>query len=329
MLAPGWLESTHINTIEPAPVGEASRDGDLALDFGHVAAGDSITVYLQFQVNPNNLGRRSQDVRLYDDTELLATAQRPDVTVRSGPEPLMDIVVRAFFAFFVFVFLLTRLIGRRELSSLEPFDLILLVVVGDLMQQGITQSDMSYTGAVLATGTFAVMVLAVSYFGFRFRRLRAAPRSAAADRRPGRRGDRGEPPQGADDRRRAVGRGAPSADRLARGGQVGACSSRTARSASSRRADVALYLTESRGRRAALAARRARGDRGLLHRLAARRRREPAADADRARGRRLRADGRGRPGARARGHQDVRVAPRRHAVRRRALRPRAAPSSRP
>jgi uncharacterized membrane protein YcaP (DUF421 family) len=82
----------------------------------------------------------------------------------------MDIVVRAFFAF-LFVFLLTRLIGRRELSSLEPFDLILLVVVGDLMQQGITQSDMSFTGAVLATGTFAVLVLAVSFLGFRFRQL--------------------------------------------------------------------------------------------------------------------------------------------------------------
>ena len=82
----------------------------------------------------------------------------------------MDIVVRALFAF-VFVFLLTRLIGRRELSSLEPFDLILLVVVGDLMQQGITQSDMSFTGAVLATGTFAAMVLLVSYLGFRFKRL--------------------------------------------------------------------------------------------------------------------------------------------------------------
>jgi hypothetical protein len=80
VLASGWLESMHINTIEPSPVGEASRDGDLALDFGHVAADDSITVYLQFQVNPNNLGRRSQDVRLYDDTELLATAQR-NVTI--------------------------------------------------------------------------------------------------------------------------------------------------------------------------------------------------------------------------------------------------------
>jgi uncharacterized membrane protein YcaP (DUF421 family) len=83
----------------------------------------------------------------------------------------MDIVLRALFAF-VFVFLITRLIGRRELSSLEPFDLILLVVIGDLIQQGVTQSDMSFTGGVLATGVFATMALAVSYLGFRFRRFR-------------------------------------------------------------------------------------------------------------------------------------------------------------
>jgi uncharacterized membrane protein YcaP (DUF421 family) len=83
----------------------------------------------------------------------------------------MDIVVRAFFAF-VFVFLLTRLIGRRELSKMEPFDLILLVVVGDLLQQGVTQSDYSFTGLVLATGTFALLTVAVSYLVFRFRRLR-------------------------------------------------------------------------------------------------------------------------------------------------------------
>lgn len=83
----------------------------------------------------------------------------------------MDIVTRAFFAF-VFIFLITRLIGRRELSSLEPFDVILLVVIGDLIQQGVTQSDMSFTGGLLATGTFALMAVVVSYLGFRFRRLR-------------------------------------------------------------------------------------------------------------------------------------------------------------
>ncbi|MGH2921662.1 MAG: DUF421 domain-containing protein, partial [Gaiellaceae bacterium] len=83
----------------------------------------------------------------------------------------MDIVVRAFFAF-VFVFLLTRLIGRRELSSLEPFDLMLLIVVGDLIQQGVTQNDLSFTGLLLAVGVFGLMTLSASYLGFRFPRVR-------------------------------------------------------------------------------------------------------------------------------------------------------------
>jgi uncharacterized membrane protein YcaP (DUF421 family) len=83
----------------------------------------------------------------------------------------MDIVLRATVTFF-FVFLLTRIVGRRELSTLEPFDLILLVVIGDLVQQGITQSDYSVTGIWLAAGTIAILTVCVSYLGFRFRRLR-------------------------------------------------------------------------------------------------------------------------------------------------------------
>jgi uncharacterized membrane protein YcaP (DUF421 family) len=83
----------------------------------------------------------------------------------------MDIVLRATVVF-VFLLLLMRIVGRRELSSLEPFDLVLLVVIGDLVQQGVTQSDHSLTGALLAAGTFGVLVVAVSYFSFRFRRLR-------------------------------------------------------------------------------------------------------------------------------------------------------------
>ena len=83
----------------------------------------------------------------------------------------MDIVLRAAVAF-VFLFVLLRVLGRRELSTLEPFDLILLVVIGDLMQQGVTQSDMSMTGTVLAVGTFAMLVLVTSWLSFRFRRAR-------------------------------------------------------------------------------------------------------------------------------------------------------------
>jgi uncharacterized membrane protein YcaP (DUF421 family) len=82
----------------------------------------------------------------------------------------MDIVLRAAFAF-AFIFFLTRIVGRRELSSLEPFDLIMLIVLGDVVQQGITQSDYSVTGLVLAAGTIALMQVFVSYLSYRFRRL--------------------------------------------------------------------------------------------------------------------------------------------------------------
>jgi uncharacterized membrane protein YcaP (DUF421 family) len=83
----------------------------------------------------------------------------------------MDIAIRAALAF-VFIFLLFRLLGRRELSSLEPFDLILIVVIGDLIQQGVTQSDMSFTGGVIAVGVFALLTILSSWLGFRFPRLR-------------------------------------------------------------------------------------------------------------------------------------------------------------
>jgi hypothetical protein len=76
VLDSGWTEQMQINTIEPSPVGESSRDGRLALEFGHVPAGEKLVAWMQFQVNPTNVGRRSQDVELYDDTTLLATVDR-------------------------------------------------------------------------------------------------------------------------------------------------------------------------------------------------------------------------------------------------------------
>jgi uncharacterized membrane protein YcaP (DUF421 family) len=83
----------------------------------------------------------------------------------------MDLVLRAIFLYF-FVFAITRVIGRRELSQLAPFDIILLIVAGDAIQQGLTQDDYSLTGAVLVVGTIALLQLFTSYASFRFVRLR-------------------------------------------------------------------------------------------------------------------------------------------------------------
>jgi uncharacterized membrane protein YcaP (DUF421 family) len=83
----------------------------------------------------------------------------------------MDLVIRATVVFVV-ILIVTRAVGRRELSSMEPFDLILLVVIGDLVQQGVTQSDNSVTGAVTVISTMAVLTVLTAYLSFRFRRLR-------------------------------------------------------------------------------------------------------------------------------------------------------------
>jgi uncharacterized membrane protein YcaP (DUF421 family) len=83
----------------------------------------------------------------------------------------MDLVLRAA-AVFTLIFIVTRLIGKRELGSLEPFDLILLVVMGDLVQQGVTQDDYSVTGAFIVIATMALMTVGTSYLSFRFRPLR-------------------------------------------------------------------------------------------------------------------------------------------------------------
>ena len=83
----------------------------------------------------------------------------------------MDLVFRTVFVF-VLVFVITRAVGRRELSSMEPFDMILLIVIGDLVQQGVTQSDNSLTGATTVIATLALLTVLTAWLSFRVRRLR-------------------------------------------------------------------------------------------------------------------------------------------------------------
>ncbi|HEY4346308.1 MAG TPA: YetF domain-containing protein [Gaiellaceae bacterium] len=83
----------------------------------------------------------------------------------------MDIAIRAIFLY-AFVILVMRVIGRRELSTISTIDFVVLMVLGDTIQQGLTQDDYSVTGAVIAVATLATMQLASSYLGFRFVALR-------------------------------------------------------------------------------------------------------------------------------------------------------------
>jgi uncharacterized membrane protein YcaP (DUF421 family) len=83
----------------------------------------------------------------------------------------MDIALRALFLY-AFVVFVMRVLGRRELSSLTAVDLVLLIVLGDAIQQGLTQDDYSVTGAVIAVSTIAAIQVLSSYLTFRSKRVR-------------------------------------------------------------------------------------------------------------------------------------------------------------
>ena len=59
VLAPGWAESITINTIAPSPVDETSDNGKLSFNLGPLQKGRSYILFMEFQVNPTNIGRRS------------------------------------------------------------------------------------------------------------------------------------------------------------------------------------------------------------------------------------------------------------------------------
>lgn len=83
----------------------------------------------------------------------------------------MDIVLRATAVFFM-LFLLLRLLGKRQLGQMTPFEFVSLVVVGDFVQQAVTHNDYSVTGAALAVGTFGFWALILGWIGYRSRRWR-------------------------------------------------------------------------------------------------------------------------------------------------------------
>jgi uncharacterized membrane protein YcaP (DUF421 family) len=77
----------------------------------------------------------------------------------------MDIALRAT-VIFLALYIVMRLLGKRELGQMTPFELIVLVVIGDLIQQGVTQNDFSLTGAIVAVSTIAFWALVMSWASY-------------------------------------------------------------------------------------------------------------------------------------------------------------------
>jgi hypothetical protein len=76
-LDPGWAEGMSMNTVEPSPVNQTSDNGRLSFSLGHIAAGHSFLLFLQFQVNPTNVAwHRPQNVELDDGGQVIARIHR-------------------------------------------------------------------------------------------------------------------------------------------------------------------------------------------------------------------------------------------------------------
>jgi hypothetical protein len=72
----GWTDGLQINSIEPGPVGETSRDGRLVLTYDKLSAGDHMTLWFQFQADPTATGKRPFDLELDDAEQPLARLDR-------------------------------------------------------------------------------------------------------------------------------------------------------------------------------------------------------------------------------------------------------------
>nr|MBA3798593.1 DUF421 domain-containing protein [Geodermatophilaceae bacterium] len=83
----------------------------------------------------------------------------------------MEIIYRAVFMF-VFLWVITRVVGRSTLGELSTFELLLYVTMGDLVQSAVTQQDYSITGGVLAVSVFALLTIGISFVNWRWPRAR-------------------------------------------------------------------------------------------------------------------------------------------------------------
>jgi hypothetical protein len=72
VLSSGWFEQMTVNAFEPQPSTETTRDGKVVITFDSLSAGHKLVFWIYFQVNPTNIGHRSEDVEFDDgNTRLL------------------------------------------------------------------------------------------------------------------------------------------------------------------------------------------------------------------------------------------------------------------
>jgi uncharacterized membrane protein YcaP (DUF421 family) len=86
--------------------------------------------------------------------------------------PVWELILRSSVVY-VFMLVLLRITGKRQVGQLAPFDLVLLLVLSNAVQNSITGGDNSLVGGLLCAATLVLLNLGVGAITYRNKRLEA------------------------------------------------------------------------------------------------------------------------------------------------------------
>jgi uncharacterized membrane protein YcaP (DUF421 family) len=86
--------------------------------------------------------------------------------------PWTEFIVRGVVVY-VFLLVLLRLTGRRQVGQLAPFDLVLLLVLSNAVQNSMNGGDNSLVGGLISAATLVALNFAVGSLTYRSKRLEA------------------------------------------------------------------------------------------------------------------------------------------------------------
>src|SRR5512137_2818504 len=81
-------------------------------------------------------------------------------------------VVRAVVVY-IFLLVLLRLTGKRQVGQMAPFDLVLLLVLSNAVQNSMNGGDNSITGGMILATTLVMLNFGVSWLTYRSKGLEA------------------------------------------------------------------------------------------------------------------------------------------------------------
>jgi uncharacterized membrane protein YcaP (DUF421 family) len=86
--------------------------------------------------------------------------------------PIWELVVRAAVVY-LFLLVLLRLTGKRQIGQLAPFDLVLLLVLSNAVQNSMNAGDNSLVGGLISAAALVSLNYGVGYLTFKSKKLEA------------------------------------------------------------------------------------------------------------------------------------------------------------